>query len=112
MQNDLHLFSSPHMICIPQPNRRHRALVFGSQRTVARNRPLYTMARSTSFAVVTDQKLQKVDIWVRWGHTFLCLSPDLAQSSQNKDRSVPINQISLWLILYFWKNCRQACSQL
>ena len=25
------------------------------------------------------------------GHTFLCLSPDLAQSSQNKDRSVPIN---------------------
>ena len=46
------------------------------------------------------------------------LSPDLAQSSQNKDRSVPIKlqafcmKISLWLILYFWKNCRRACSQL
>ena len=48
------------------------------------------MARSASFTVVTDKKLQRVDIWVTWGHTFLCLSPDLAQSSQNKDRSVPI----------------------
>ena len=75
------------MNSIPQPFRRHRALVFGSRRTVARSRPSCTMARSASFAVVTDQKLQRVDIWVTWGHTFLCLSPDLAQSSQNKDRS-------------------------
>ena len=32
--------------------------------------------------MVTDQKLQRVDIWVTWGHKFLCLSPDLAQSTQ------------------------------
>ena len=43
-----------------------------------------------SFAVVTDQKLKRVDIWVTSGHTFLCLSQDVAHSSQNKDRSVPI----------------------
>ena len=47
----------------------------------------------------------------------LCLSPDLAQYSQNKHRSVPIElrtfsmKISLWLILYFWKNCHWACSE-
>ena len=66
-------FSSPHMNCLPQASRRHRALVFCSQRTVARNRPLCTMARSASFAVVTDQNLKG---WI-YGlhgdtHCYLC----------------------------------------
>ena len=66
---------------------------------VARNRLLCTMVRSASFAVVTDQKTSKGGYMGYMGIHLLCLSPGLAQSSQNKDRSVPED---ITLVVSWW----------
>ena len=73
------------MNCLPQPSRRHRALVFGSQRTVPETDLRAQWHALPPLLWLLIIKLQRVDIWATRGHAFLCLSPDLAQSSQNKD---------------------------
>ena len=63
------------MKCIPQRSRRYQALVFGSRRTVE------TDLRAQWHALPPL-------LWLLIN--ILMFVPDLAQSSQNKDRSVPI----------------------
>ena len=53
-------------------------------------KPSCMVACTASFAVVTDEKLQRVDIWVTQGHMFLRFPPDLPQSSQNKHGSITL----------------------
>ena len=67
-----------------------------------KKKPSCTVARSASFAVVTDQKLQRVDIYIRVtrGHIFLCLSPDLVHKG-----------ITLAYFVFLEEPSR-ACSQL
>ena len=65
-------------------------------------KPSCTVARSASFAVVTDQELQRVDIyiWVTRGHIFLRLSPDLVHKGITLAYFVFLEELS------------RACSQL
>ena len=93
-------------------------LFFYSRRTVARNLGArWDGTFCLSFAVITDQKLQWPYPYGLHGDTYSFPQTELNQARTNIGLSLSnygaFNlKISPWLILYFWKNCRQACSQL